>query len=168
MRCRFLLSRLTVACYKCWIKVGIINKAANSFWTDGFLLYCSSSRIMSNLFMVVTITLRSGVKPNLSSQRPLSLITGTVVWLHRLILVSGWIFRLRTSGRLIVLFLSLCVRITFKDFKSSLAVLRTHKKTWDAQDFHLLSARQVVEYKICHLDFSLCIRISNIRSFLIS
>jgi len=79
--------------------------------------------------MVVTITLRSGVKPNLSSQRPLSLITGTVVWLHRLILVSGWIFRLRTSGRLIVLFLSLCVRITFKDFKSSLAVLRTHKKT---------------------------------------
>ncbi len=36
--------------------------------------------------MVVTITLRSGVKPNLSSQRQLSLVTGTVVWLKRLIL----------------------------------------------------------------------------------
>ena len=52
--------------------------------------------------MVVTITLCSGIKPNLSSQRPLSLITGTVVWLQWLILRSGWIFRLRTSGRLIV------------------------------------------------------------------
>ena len=52
-----------------------------------FLFYYSSSRMMSNLFMVVTITPRSGVKPKLSSQRPLSLMTGTVVWLQRLMLM---------------------------------------------------------------------------------
>ncbi len=61
--------------------------------------------------MVMTETRFSGVKPNFSSQRLLNLITGTLVWHQRLNLIVGWIFKLLTSGRVLICFLS--VRITF-------------------------------------------------------
>jgi len=60
--------------------------------------------------MLVILTRFSGVNPNLSSHSPLNLITGTVVLLHRLNLMLGWIFKLLTSSRSPTFFLS--VRIT--------------------------------------------------------
>ncbi len=64
------------------------KKPSNLLRIDGLDNY-SSSLMISNLFIVVTVTRCSGVNPNLSSQSPLSLITGTVVSLQRLILMSG-------------------------------------------------------------------------------
>jgi len=76
----------------------------------------SSSWIINNFFIVVTVTRCSGVNPNLSSHTPLNLMTGTIVLLHRFNFISGWIFKLLTSGRLLVFFFS-GVRICLKGFK---------------------------------------------------
>src|SRR5690606_15048047 len=87
-----------------WVGSQSRSRQFDSNWR--FLIFNphSSSRIMSSFFSVVTVTRRLGLKPNVSSQRPLSVISGTVVALKRLNLVIGWIFRLLTSGWLPALF----------------------------------------------------------------
>jgi len=83
----------------------------------------SSRRIINNLLPVVIVTLCSGAKPSLSSHTPLRCMTGTVVRLHRLTLILGWIFKLLVAGRVAAVFFSEVYMI--RTMLKCLAVLRT-------------------------------------------
>ena len=117
----------------------INNKTASPFQNWRFQFFYSSwSRTIKSPFIVVTVTLWSMPKPDSCSQLPQSVRTGKCVLLQRLNRVCGWIFRLRTSGRLIDF--CLLVRI-FLFLIRDLTVLRTSKQSLIARDFHPLFAR---------------------------
>lgn len=90
----------------CWASVHCRIKRAVNTACQRLLIFYSVVRMMSKFGIDVTVTLVPNWKPRFCNQSPQSLISGTSFWLYLLNLVFGWIFRLRTSGRLIVVRLS--------------------------------------------------------------
>lgn len=107
--------------------------------------YSPVGLIISSCGIDVTVTLAPDSKPSCCNQSPQSLISGTSRWLYLLNLVLGWIFRLRTSGRLRVV-LRLSFRIILIGLKLGLAVLRNDKRSLRIRDFHPLSTRLYLEF----------------------